>query len=101
MTELLLLRTVPSELTRPTTELLLLRTVPSDSMLPMDIAARAKGIRTVLLTGMKEGCCRKFADEVLAVPELETFKIQELHLPVYHALCLAVESSFFRMMESK
>jgi D-sedoheptulose 7-phosphate isomerase len=29
------------------------------------------------------------------VPEQETFKIQELHLPVYHALCLMLEERFF------
>ena len=65
----------------------------------MFIAARAKNIRTVLLTGSKHGSCRDFADVVIAVPETETYKIQELHLPVYHTLCLAVESSFFKMME--
>ena len=32
---------------------------------------------------------------MLNVPEKETFKIQELHLPVYHALCLAVEAEFY------
>ena len=64
----------------------------------MFIAARARNIFTVLLTGSKNGCCREFADMVVAVPETETYKIQELHLPVYHALCLAVESQFFKMM---
>lgn len=63
------------------------------------IAARAKNIRTILLTGSKNGCCREFADVVLAVPETETYKIQELHLPLYHTLCLALESQFFKMME--
>lgn len=63
------------------------------------IAARAKKIRTILLTGSKYGCCRDFADVVIAVPETETYKIQELHLPVYHTLCMAVESQFFKMME--
>ena len=63
------------------------------------IAARTKKIRTVLLTGAKNGKCREFADLVIAVPETETYRIQELHLPVYHTLCLAVESQFFRMME--
>lgn len=63
------------------------------------IAARAKNIRTILLTGGKHGSCREFADTVIAVPETETYKIQELHLPLYHALCLALESKFFKMME--
>lgn len=65
----------------------------------MFIAARAKNIRTILLTGSKHGSCREYADVVIAVPESETYKIQELHLPVYHTLCLALESQFFKMME--
>lgn len=62
-------------------------------------AARAKGIMTVLLTGNRHGRCEELADIVIAVPESETYKIQELHLPIYHTLCLAVESRFFTMME--
>ena len=59
------------------------------------IAARAKGIKTVLLTGNRHGICENYADLVIAVPEKETFKIQELHLPIYHTVCLAVEAAFF------
>lgn len=59
------------------------------------IAARAAGIRTVLLTGNRHGCCEQYADLVIAVPEAETYKIQELHLPIYHAVCLAVEKEIF------
>ena len=71
----------------------------AENICKMFIAAKAKNIRTILLTGMKNGSCREFADVVLAVPETETYKIQELHLPLYHTLCLALESSFFKMME--
>lgn len=70
----------------------------AENIRKMFIAARTRNIRTVLLTGSKYGCCRDFADLVIAVPETETYKIQELHLPVYHTLCLAVESQFFKMM---
>ena len=59
------------------------------------IAARTKNIRTVLLTGNRHGACERFADLVIAVPESETYRIQELHLPVYHTFCLAVEAAFF------
>ena len=59
------------------------------------ITARAMKIKTALLTGNRHGVCEKYADIVIAVPEKETFKIQELHLPVYHTLCLAVEAKFF------
>lgn len=57
--------------------------------------ARAKGIRVIGLTGQGGGKLRAWADVLLAAPEKETFKIQELHLPVYHALCLALEQEFF------
>lgn len=71
----------------------------AENIRKMFIAARAKKIRTILLTGSKPGSCREFADVVIAVPETETYKIQELHLPVYHTLCLALESQFFKMMD--
>ncbi len=57
--------------------------------------ARTLQVRTLLLTGARHGVCESYADLVLDVPEHETYKIQELHLPVYHALCLAVEQHFF------
>lgn len=57
--------------------------------------ARAKGIRVVGLTGSTGGKLRQWTDVLVAVPEEETFRIQELHLPVYHALCLALEQEFF------
>ncbi len=57
--------------------------------------ARELGVRTLLLTGGRHGICEEFAEVTIAVPESETFKVQELHLPVYHALCLAVEEHFF------
>ena len=59
------------------------------------IAARAVGVKSVLLTGNKNGICCEYADIVVAVPEKETFLIQELHLPIYHALCQAVEAALF------
>jgi D-sedoheptulose 7-phosphate isomerase len=36
-----------------------------------------------------------FADVCIRVPETETFKIQELHLPVYHSICMMLEDKFF------
>ena len=59
------------------------------------ITARAKNMKTVLLTGNRHGICEKYADLIIAVPEKETYKIQELHLPVYHIVCQAVEAEFF------
>lgn len=59
------------------------------------MTAKAMGIHTVALTGGTGGRCRELADIVICVPESETFKIQELHLPVYHALCSMLEAEFF------
>lgn len=59
------------------------------------MAARARGVRTVCLTGETGGRCRELCDVCICVPETETFKVQELHLPVYHALCSMVEADLF------
>ena len=57
--------------------------------------AKALGVKTVALTGKTGGKCKALADISIVVPENETFKIQELHLPVYHALCLTIEEYFW------
>lgn len=57
--------------------------------------AKALGMKTVGLTGKDGGALKREADVSVVVPETETFKIQELHLPVYHALCLMLEERFF------
>ena len=58
-------------------------------------AAKALGIRTVALTGGTGGQLRDLCDIVICVPEMETYRIQEYHLPVYHALCAQVEEALF------
>lgn len=57
--------------------------------------AKALGMKTIGLTGKDGGALKREADVSVVVPETETFKIQELHLPVYHALCLMLEERFF------
>ncbi len=57
--------------------------------------AKAKGMTTIGLSGASGGRLKTLADICICVPETETFKIQELHLPVYHAICLALEDLFF------
>lgn len=59
------------------------------------MTAKAMGLHTILLTGSTGGECRDFADVAICVPENETFKIQEYHLPVYHALCAMLEADLF------
>ena len=61
----------------------------------MCIRDRALGMKTIGLTGKDGGALKREADVSVVVPETETFKIQELHLPVYHALCLMLEERFF------
>lgn len=58
-------------------------------------AARVRGIGRLLLTGATGGVLAGEADWLIRVPEQETYRVQELHLPVYHALCQLVESHFF------
>ena len=57
--------------------------------------AKAKGLSVIGLTGKDGGLLGKRADVAIIVPETETFKIQELHLPIYHILCLMLEEAFF------
>lgn len=58
------------------------------------VVARALGLKIIALTGAKGGELAKVADVVIKVPEDETYMIQELHLPVYHCLCLMLETKF-------
>ena len=57
--------------------------------------AKAAGLKTIALTGRSGGKLKPLADITIAVPDDETYRIQELHLPVYHALCIAAEEEFF------
>lgn len=59
------------------------------------LTAKAFGIKTIGLTGEGGGKLAEICDVCIKVPERETYKIQELHLPVYHYLCAAVEDSLF------
>ena len=59
------------------------------------LVARAKGMKVVALTGADGGTLAELADAAIRVPETETYKVQELHLPVYHALCAALEAELF------
>lgn len=58
-------------------------------------AAKAKGMKVIGLTGRDGGELSRSSNVSLVVPEQETYKIQELHLPVYHTLCLMLEEYFF------
>jgi len=59
------------------------------------MVARAKGLKTIGMTGETGGKLKKFCDVLINVPEKRTAFVQELHLPVYHALCMMVEKEMF------
>ena len=57
--------------------------------------AKAKKMSVVALLGGSGGELKSLADASVVVPEKETYKVQELHLPVYHCLCAMLEEEFF------
>jgi len=57
--------------------------------------SKAKELITIGLTGQSGGKMKSFCDVTICVPETSTPEIQELHLPIYHALCLMLENEFF------
>lgn len=67
----------------------------SENIISACVVAKALGISIIGLTGEKDSKLSEYADICIKVPETETYKIQELHLPVYHALCLMLESNYY------
>lgn len=59
------------------------------------ITANAKGLKTIGLTGKKGGEMNTTCNVVIHVDAMETYQVQELHLPVYHALCRMLEAYFY------
>ncbi|MBQ6137655.1 MAG: SIS domain-containing protein [Kiritimatiellae bacterium] len=56
---------------------------------------KAVGGKSIAFTGAGESRLSQVCDVAIRVPETETYKVQELHLPVYHALCAAIEEELF------
>lgn len=67
----------------------------SKNIMNATVVARASGIKVIGLTGADGGELAGVSDVVIKVPAIETYMIQELHLPVYHCLCLMLEDRFF------
>ncbi len=67
----------------------------SKNVINAAIVAKAMGIKVIILTGKSGGDIKQYADVLLNVPEKDTARIQELHLPVYHTLCAMLEEYFF------
>jgi len=56
---------------------------------------KAVGGKAIAFTGAAESALSRVCDVTIRVPETETYKVQELHLPVYHAICAAIEEEMF------
>ena len=67
----------------------------SKNILYAAAVAKAKGMKVIGLTGKRSSKLSQLADVCIQAPETETYKIQELHLPIYHCLCLMLETYFF------
>lgn len=68
----------------------------SKNILYAAVTAKVKGMKVIGLTGEKESKLSEIADVCIRVPQSETYMVQELHLPVYHCLCLILEDKFFK-----
>lgn len=68
----------------------------SKNIMNATVVARALGLKVVGLTGLSGGELAKISNAVIRAPSTETFMVQELHLPIYHCLCLALEEKFFK-----
>lgn len=71
----------------------------SKNILYAGVTAKAKNMKVIGLTGRNNSKLSKIADVCVQAPDTETFKIQELHLPIYHCLCLMLEEKFFGIGE--
>lgn len=59
------------------------------------VAAKAKGMQVIGLTGSRTGTMDPLCDLIIKAPASETYRVQEYHLPIYHALCRYVEEKMF------
>lgn len=73
----------------------------SENILSAFRVARLLGLTTILLSGKTGGRIRPWADHAICVPETSVPRVQELHLPVYHALCADLETRFFGEPDSE
>ena len=67
----------------------------SKNVLYAATTAHAKGMKVIGLTGAKDSKLKEMSDVCIKAPQTETYMIQELHLPIYHCLCLMLEDKFF------
>ena len=73
----------------------------SENILNAAVVAKALDIRIIALTGQSGGKLAPLADVAIKAPGTETHLIEELHLPIYHCLCLMLEERFFNRKVSE
>jgi D-sedoheptulose 7-phosphate isomerase len=71
----------------------------SQNIIDAAITAKAVGMKVIGMTGESGGRLKAFCDVLINVPEKRTSFVQELHLPVYHTLCLMIENYFFGLRD--
>ena len=65
----------------------------SENIVYAAVLAKALDMRVIAMTG--KGRLSELSDVSIVVPEEETYMIQELHLPIYHCICLMLEERFY------
>lgn len=68
----------------------------SQNVIDAFIVAKAKGLKTIGMTGKNGGKLKEFCDLLINVPETRTASIQELHMIIYHNICLRIENEIFK-----
>lgn len=68
----------------------------SENIYAAAVVAKALGMSVLVLSGQGKGKLSKLADAAIHVPSKETYRIQEYHLPIYHAICIKLEEHFFK-----
>lgn len=67
----------------------------SRNILNAAVTAKAMGVQVLALTGQGGGELAQYADLLVAVPAKQTYRAQELHVPIYHVWCAMLEDAFF------
>lgn len=68
----------------------------SENVLNAARIARFRGMRVISLVGEQICALDAVSDVAIHVADTETYRVQELHLPVYHWLCARVEEEFYQ-----
>ena len=68
----------------------------SKNIINASMVAKVKGLKIISLTGKSGGLLEKYSDIIIKVPSEVTYEIQELHIPVYHAICAELEELLFK-----